>query len=126
MQKIYYFSYHDPLAINYNYDFIYFHMKIAEIELEHILIQDDFNSAVQKYTISQQVCVIVCVGSENHFLLLDLFFADDLADLGEIGRGGFGTVNKMIFKKNNKVMAVKRIRCSNVVDEKEQKRIMVS
>jgi serine/threonine protein kinase len=55
--------------------------------------------------------------------LLDL--SDDLADLGEIGRGGFGTVNKMIFKKNNKVMAVKRIRCSNVVDEKEQKRIMV-
>lgn len=48
-----------------------------------------------------------------------------MADLGEIGRGGFGTVNKMIFKKNNKVMAVKRIRCSNVVDEKEQKRIMV-
>lgn len=46
-------------------------------------------------------------------------------DLGEIGRGGFGTVNKMIFKKNNKMMAVKRIRCSNVVDEKEQKRIMV-
>lgn len=49
-----------------------------------------------------------------------------MVDLGEIGRGGFGTVNKMVFKKNNKIMAVKRIRCSNVVDEKEQKRIMVS
>lgn len=58
----------------------------------------------------------------NVFFLISL---DDLMDLGEIGRGGFGTVNKMIFKKNNKVMAVKRIRCSNVVDEKEQKRIMV-
>jgi mitogen-activated protein kinase kinase 4 len=48
-----------------------------------------------------------------------------LLDLGEIGRGGFGSVNKMIFKKTEKQMAVKRIRCSNVVDEKEQKRIMV-
>lgn len=52
------------------------------------------------------------------------FTADDLLDLGEIGRGGFGSVNKMIFKKTEKVMAVKRIRCSNVVDEREQKRIM--
>lgn len=49
---------------------------------------------------------------------------DDLIDLGEIGRGGFGSVNKMIFKKTENVMAVKRIRCSNVVDEREQKRIM--
>lgn len=30
----------------------------------------------------------------------------------------------MIFKRTDKVMAVKRIRCSSVVDEKEQKRIM--
>lgn len=28
-------------------------------------------------------------------------------DLGEIGRGAFGSVNKMIFKKTDKVMAVK-------------------
>ncbi|CRL08063.1 CLUMA_CG020844, isoform A [Clunio marinus] len=52
------------------------------------------------------------------------FTSDDLVDLGEIGRGAFGSVNKMIFKKTDKVMAVKRIRCSSVVDEKEQKRIM--
>lgn len=30
----------------------------------------------------------------------------------------------MIFKKTDKTIAVKRIRCSSVVDEKEQKRIM--
>lgn len=52
------------------------------------------------------------------------FTSDDLCDLGEIGRGAFGSVNKMIFKKTDKIMAVKRIRCSSVVDEKEQKRIM--
>lgn len=75
------------------------------------------------------------------------FTSDDLVDLGEIGRGAFGSVNKMIFKKTDKIMAVKvsqtfftfsspvasyyqfylvfqRIRCSSVVDEKEQKRIM--
>lgn len=34
------------------------------------------------------------------------------------------SVNKMIFKKTDKTIAVKRIRCSSVVDEKEQKRIM--
>jgi mitogen-activated protein kinase kinase 4 len=70
------------------------------------------------------------------------FTSEDLLDLGEIGRGAFGSVNKMIFKKTDKIMAVKvswhscliatlfdafflqRIRCSSVVDEKEQKRIM--
>lgn len=52
------------------------------------------------------------------------FTSEDLIDLGEIGRGAFGSVNKMIFTKTEKVMAVKRIRCSSVVDEKEQKRIM--
>lgn len=35
------------------------------------------------------------------------FTSDDLCDLGEIGRGAFGSVNKMIFKKTDKVMAVK-------------------
>lgn len=52
------------------------------------------------------------------------FTSEDLLDLGEIGRGSFGSVNKMIFKKTDKTIAVKRIRCSSVVDEKEQKRIM--
>lgn len=35
------------------------------------------------------------------------FTSEDLCDLGEIGRGAFGSVNKMIFKKTDKVMAVK-------------------
>lgn len=35
------------------------------------------------------------------------FTCEDLQDLGEIGRGGFGTVNKMIHKQSNTVMAVK-------------------
>lgn len=35
------------------------------------------------------------------------FTADDLHDLGEIGRGGFGTVNKMVHRKSNTIMAVK-------------------
>ncbi|XP_065221114.1 dual specificity mitogen-activated protein kinase kinase 4-like isoform X2 [Planococcus citri] len=51
------------------------------------------------------------------------FTCEDLQDLGEIGRGGFGTVNKMIHKKSNTVMAVKRIR--STVDEKEQKQLLM-
>lgn len=51
------------------------------------------------------------------------FTSDDLQDLGEIGRGGFGTVNKMIHRKSNSVLAVKRIR--STVDEKEQKQLLM-
>ncbi|KAG4075399.1 hypothetical protein HA402_015052 [Bradysia odoriphaga] len=51
------------------------------------------------------------------------FTSDDLQDLGEIGRGAFGAVNKMIFKRTNSVMAVKRIR--STVDEKEQKILLM-
>ena len=35
------------------------------------------------------------------------FTADDLDDLGEIGRGNFGSVNKMRHPKTNTEMAVK-------------------
>lgn len=35
------------------------------------------------------------------------FTSDDLQDLGEIGRGGFGTVNKMLHRRSDTVMAVK-------------------
>lgn len=35
------------------------------------------------------------------------FAPEDLDDLGEIGRGAFGTVNKMIHRKSSTVMAVK-------------------
>lgn len=35
------------------------------------------------------------------------FTSEDLRDFGEIGRGGFGTVNKMEHKKSKTVMAVK-------------------
>jgi hypothetical protein len=51
------------------------------------------------------------------------FRAEDMGDLGEIGRGNFGTVNKMTFRKANKVMAVKRIR--STVDEREQKELLM-
>lgn len=51
------------------------------------------------------------------------FTSDDLQDLGEIGRGGFGTVNKMVHRKSGMVLAVKRIR--STVDEKEQKQLLM-
>lgn len=51
------------------------------------------------------------------------FTSEDLQDLGEIGRGGFGTVNKMIHRKSSTVIAVKRIR--STVDEKEQKQLLM-
>lgn len=51
------------------------------------------------------------------------FTSEDLRDLGEIGRGGFGTVNKMIHRISNTVMAVKRIR--STVDEREQKQLLM-
>lgn len=51
------------------------------------------------------------------------FTSDDLQDLGEIGRGAFGTVNKMVHRKSNTVMAVKRIR--STIDEKEQKALLM-
>lgn len=51
------------------------------------------------------------------------FKAEDLEDQGEIGRGAFGSVNKMVFKKTNSVMAVKRIR--STVDEREQKSLLM-
>jgi hypothetical protein len=35
------------------------------------------------------------------------FSAEDLEDLGEIGRGAFGTVNKMLHRESKKEMAVK-------------------
>ncbi|XP_017786916.1 PREDICTED: dual specificity mitogen-activated protein kinase kinase 4-like isoform X2 [Nicrophorus vespilloides] len=51
------------------------------------------------------------------------FTSEDLQDLGEIGRGGFGTVNKMVHKLSNHELAVKRIR--STVDEKEQKQLLM-
>lgn len=51
------------------------------------------------------------------------FTSEDMQDLGEIGRGGFGTVNKMIHRKSGMVLAVKRIR--STVDEKEQKQLLM-
>lgn len=37
------------------------------------------------------------------------FTAEDLKDLGEIGRGAYGSVNKMVHKPSNQIMAVKVI-----------------
>ncbi|KAL3272866.1 hypothetical protein HHI36_014327 [Cryptolaemus montrouzieri] len=51
------------------------------------------------------------------------FTSEDLQDMGEIGRGGFGTVNKMVHRKSGIVIAVKRIR--STVDEKEQKQLLM-
>lgn len=51
------------------------------------------------------------------------FTSEDLQDLGEIGRGGFGTVNKMIHRKSGTVIAVKRIR--STVDETDQKQLLM-
>ncbi|XP_069056481.1 dual specificity mitogen-activated protein kinase kinase 4 isoform X3 [Pleurodeles waltl] len=51
------------------------------------------------------------------------FTAEDLKDLGEIGRGAYGSVNKMIHKPSGQIMAVKRIR--STVDEKEQKQLLM-
>lgn len=51
------------------------------------------------------------------------FTSEDLQDLGEIGRGGFGTVNKMEHRKSKHVLAVKRIR--STVDEKNQKQLLM-
>lgn len=45
------------------------------------------------------------------------FTSEDLIDLGEIGRGAFGSVNKMVFKKTNKIIAVK-VGALNFSDEK--------
>uniref|UniRef100_A0A0K8TKN2 mitogen-activated protein kinase kinase n=1 Tax=Tabanus bromius TaxID=304241 RepID=A0A0K8TKN2_TABBR len=51
------------------------------------------------------------------------FTSDHMEDLGEIGRGAFGAVNKMMFRKTGTVMAVKRIR--STVDEREQKNLLM-
>jgi len=51
------------------------------------------------------------------------FTCEDLYDLGEIGRGAYGTVNKMVHRRSNTIMAVKRIR--STVDEKEQKQLLM-
>uniref|UniRef100_A0A0V0J414 mitogen-activated protein kinase kinase n=2 Tax=Schistocephalus solidus TaxID=70667 RepID=A0A0V0J414_SCHSO len=47
------------------------------------------------------------------------FSADDLIDEGEIGRGNYGVVNKMIHRNINWPMAVKRIRSN--LDDNEKK-----
>ncbi|RMX38310.1 hypothetical protein pdam_00010930 [Pocillopora damicornis] len=51
------------------------------------------------------------------------YSSEDLDDCGEIGRGAYGTVNKMLHKESNTYMAVKRIR--STVDEKEQKQLLM-
>ncbi|KAK3585169.1 hypothetical protein CHS0354_001792 [Potamilus streckersoni] len=51
------------------------------------------------------------------------FTSEDMKDLGEIGRGNYGTVNKMLHVKSNTVMSVKRIR--STVDEKEQRQLLL-
>uniref|UniRef100_A0A915C9C8 mitogen-activated protein kinase kinase n=2 Tax=Parascaris univalens TaxID=6257 RepID=A0A915C9C8_PARUN len=52
------------------------------------------------------------------------FTCADLVDEGEIGRGNFGTVNRMLHPKSGCVLAVKRIR-SNTVNQTEQKHLLM-
>ena len=47
----------------------------------------------------------------------------DLKDLGQIGAGGFGTVNKMLHVRSELLMAVKIIRVS--VDEADQRQVVM-
>ncbi|XP_071509235.1 dual specificity mitogen-activated protein kinase kinase 4-like [Diadema antillarum] len=51
------------------------------------------------------------------------FTSEDLEDRGEIGRGAFGSVNKMWHRQSQSIMAVKRIR--STVDEKDQKQLLM-
>ena len=46
-----------------------------------------------------------------------------MEDHGEIGRGAFGAVNRMIHTRSGTEMAVKRIR--STVDEREQKQLLM-
>ena len=48
-----------------------------------------------------------CNYSSAYFFQIFDFTADDLQDMGEIGRGAFGTVNKMRHVKSDTIMAVK-------------------
>ena len=47
-----------------------------------------------------------CVCCSHFFQEYD-FTSEDLEDQGEIGRGAYGTVNKMYHRASDKVMAVK-------------------
>ncbi|EDO48408.1 predicted protein [Nematostella vectensis] len=51
------------------------------------------------------------------------YSSSDLVDCGEIGRGAYGTVNKMLHPNSNTFMAVKRIR--STVDQKDQKQLLM-
>ncbi|XP_046854546.1 LOW QUALITY PROTEIN: dual specificity mitogen-activated protein kinase kinase 4-like [Xenia sp. Carnegie-2017] len=51
------------------------------------------------------------------------YTSEDLIDLGEIGRGNFGSVSKMLHRQSETKMAVKRIH--STVDEKEQKQLLM-
>lgn len=51
------------------------------------------------------------------------FSSDDLIDEGEIGRGAYGTVNKVYHSASDTLMAVKKIR--STVDEKEQSQLLM-
>ena len=69
------------------------------------------------------LCLILSGKNLIGFCQVFEFTSEDLLDMGEIGRGAFGTVNKMVHKRTNTVMAVKRIR--STVDEKDQKQLLM-
>ncbi len=73
----------------------------------------DVNNSPGKLQISPELVLDKCLPERNMMFTLLLLFqiydftAEDLEDMGEIGRGNFGSVNKMLHIKTNTVMAVK-------------------
>ncbi|GAA51646.1 mitogen-activated protein kinase kinase 4 [Clonorchis sinensis] len=65
------------------------------------------------YQIPQASCALIRTAS-----FTTVFTANDLADEGEIGRGAFGFVNRMLHIPTGSVMAVKRMR--STLNESEQ------
>ncbi|XP_014283065.1 dual specificity mitogen-activated protein kinase kinase 4 isoform X2 [Halyomorpha halys] len=88
-------------------------------EKSHILHHD--RSRVRRLRIAHNIhsTGILQVSPEQIYS----FSSDHLIDYGEIGRGAFGTVNKMVHNDSGTQMAVKRIR--STVDEREQKQLLM-
>lgn len=60
-----------------------------------------FRERLRNYSIES--CGKLKISPEQHWD----FTAEDLKDLGEIGRGAYGSVNKMVHKPSGQIMAVK-------------------
>lgn len=105
-----------PLQLNFN-NFEERRTKSAQVRTG----KNDLNEKSQRLRIAHNIhsTGILQVSPEQIYS----FSSDHLIDCGEIGRGAFGTVNKMLHKDSNTQMAVKRIR--STVDEREQKQLLM-